>query len=79
MTMLKHKSSFIINGRNFYDESIDSDTRRYEEIRKLTTAQGKDNTTGNLLDYDYIKNHYKLVTVNLSRQKELNTDPKSIK
>ena len=79
MTMLKNKSSFIINGKNFYDQSIDSDTRRYEEIRKLTTAQGKDNTTGNLLVYDYIKNHYKLVTVNLSRQKELNTDPKSIK
>ena len=26
-----------------------------EEIRKLTTVQGEDYTTGCLLDYDYIK------------------------
>ena len=50
----------------------------YEEIRKLTTGQGEDYTTGCLLDYDYIKNHYKLVTVDLSRQKELDADPKAI-
>ena len=50
----------------------------YEEIRKLATGQGEDYTTGCLLDYDYIKNHYKLVTVDLSRQKELDADPKAI-
>ena len=33
-------------------------------------------TTGSLLDYDYIKNHYRLIAVDLSRQKELDTDPK---
>ena len=35
--------------------SIDSNTKRYEEIRKLTTGQNQDYTTGYLLDYDYIK------------------------
>ena len=30
------------------------------------------------MDYDYIKNHYRLIAVDLSRQKELNPDPKSI-
>ena len=35
--------------------SIDSNTKRYEEIRKLTTGQNQDYTTGCLLDYDYIK------------------------
>ena len=58
--------------------SIDSDTKRYEEIRKLTTGQGEDYTTGCLLDYDYIKNHYRLIAVDLSRQKELDADPKAI-
>ena len=38
----------------FYD---DSDIKRYEEIRKLTTAQVEDYTTGCLLDYDYIIIH----------------------
>ena len=58
--------------------SIDSDTKRYEEIRILTTGQGEDYTTGCLLDYDYIKNHYRLIAVDLSRQKELDADPKAI-
>ena len=31
-----------------------------------------------LLVYDYIKNHYRLIAVDLSRQKELDADPKSI-
>ena len=68
----------IINGKSFYDQGIDSDIKRYEEIRKLTTGQGEDCTTGCLLDYDYIKNHYRLMAVKLSRQKELNADPKAI-
>ena len=28
--------------------------------------------------YDCIKNHYRLIVVDLSRQKELDTDPKAI-
>ena len=35
--------------------SIDSNIKRYEEIRKLTTGQNQDYTTGCLLDYDYIE------------------------
>ena len=39
-----------MNGKNFYDQAIDSDIKQYEEIRKLTTGQGEGCTT--LLDYD---------------------------
>ena len=46
-----------INGKILYDKAIDSDIKRYEEIRKLTTGQGEDYTTGCLLDYGFIKNH----------------------
>ena len=31
-----------------------------------------------MLDYDYIKNHYKLIVIDLSRQKELDAEPKAI-
>ena len=68
----------IINGKNFYDQPIDSNIKRYEEIRKLTTRQGEDYTTGCLLDYDYIKNHYILIAVDLIREKELDANPKAI-
>ena len=42
-----------------------------EEIKELTTDQGEDYTTGCLLDYDYIKNLYSLIVVDVSRQRKL--------
>ena len=68
----------IVNGKNFYDQPIDSHVKRYEEIRKLTTGQGEDYTKECLLDYEYIKNHDRLIAVDLNRQKELDVDPKAI-
>ena len=44
----------------------------------VNNSEGKDYTTGCLLDYGYIQSHYKLIAVNLGRQKELNADPKAI-
>ena len=42
------------------------------------TGKGEDYTTGSLLDYGYFKEHYKLVAVDLSKQKELDADPRAI-
>ena len=64
--------------KKFYGQAIDSDIKRCEEIGKLTTGEGEDYTTGCLLEYDYIKNNYRLIAVDLSRQKEIDTDPKAI-
>ena len=66
----------IVNGKKFYDQAVDFNIKQYEEIRKLTTGEVEDYTTGCLLDYEYIKNHYRLIAVDLSRQKILDTDPK---
>ena len=70
----------MINGKNFYDQAIDSDIKKYiyQEITKLTTGQGEDYTTGCFLYYDYNKNHYRLIAVHLIIQKELDADPKPI-
>ena len=75
---LRLKKYNIIIGKNFYDQPIGSKIKWYQKIRKLTTGQGEDYTTGCLLDYGYIKNHYKLIAVDLSRQKVLDVDPKAI-
>ena len=64
--------------KNFYDYPIVSDITWYEKIRKLTTAQSENYTTGCLVDYEYIKNNYKLMAVYLSGQKELDSDPIAI-
>ena len=55
--------NFIIKRKNFYDQTVDSDIKQYEEIRKLAKRQGEDYTTGWLSDYYYIKNHYRLKAV----------------
>ena len=70
----------IINGKNFYDQPIDSDIKGYEEIRKLTTGQWQ---WWILYYWIFVrlwlyKNHYRLIAVDLSRQKELDADPKAI-
>ena len=41
-------------------------------------GKGEDYTTGSLLDYNYFDKHYKLVAVDLSKQRELDADPKAI-
>ena len=45
---------------------------------KNPKGQGEDYTTGCLLDYDYIKNHYILIAIDSSRQKEKDFDPNAI-
>ena len=72
------KYNVIIYGRNFYDNPIESDIEKYRELKKVMIGKGEDYTTGSLLDYDYFNKHYKLVAVDLSKQKELDADPKAI-
>ena len=72
------KYNVIIDGRNFYDNPIESDIEKYRELKKVMIGKGGDYTTGSLLDYDYFKKHYKLVAVDLSKQKELDADPRAI-
>ena len=73
-----NKYTVIIDGRNFYDNPIESDIEKYRELKKVMIGKGEDYTTGSLLDYNYFKKHYKLVAVDLSKQKELDVDPRAI-
>ena len=41
-------------------------------------GKGKDYTTGSSLDINYFKKHYKLAAVDLSKQRELDADPRAI-
>ena len=59
----------IIDGINFYDNPIESDIEKYRELKKVMIRKGEDYTTGSLLDYDYFKKNYKLVAIDLSKQK----------
>ena len=72
------KYNVIIDGRNFYDNPIESDIERYRELKDLMIGKEEDYPTGSLLDYDYFNKHHKLVAVDLSKQKELDADPRAI-
>ena len=45
----------MIDRKNFFDQQIKYDLKTYDNIRKIATGQGDDNTTGCLLDYPYFK------------------------
>ena len=68
----------LIDGRNFYGQPINDQIKKYDEIRTIATRKGDDYTTGCLLDYQYFKDHYQLIAVDLSKQKELEADIRAI-
>ena len=67
-----------IDGRNFYDQSINDLIKQYDEIRKISTGHGDDYTTGCLLDFAYFDKNYRLIAADLSKRKALDADPKAI-
>ena len=52
-----------------YNQATGCYIKRYAQIKKSTTQQVEDYATGCLLDYDYIKNNFRLISVDSSRQK----------
>ena len=68
----------LIDGRNFYDQPINDLVKQYDQIRKTATGQGDDYKTGCFLDYHYFKDHYRLIVVDLSKQKELVSDSTAV-
>ena len=68
----------MIDGRNFFDQPINSMNKTYENITKIATGQGDDYINGCLLDYSYFKENYKMIAIDLSKQQALDADPRAI-
>ena len=68
----------MIDGRNFFDQTIKNGIKTYENIQKITTGEGDDCTTGCLLDYNYFKRHYKMLAIDLSKEQALDANLKAI-
>ena len=58
----------IIDKLAFFDLPIKAE-EAYEKI--IDISRNNEDTTGNLLDYDYFKKHYKLIAIDLSKQQVL--------
>ena len=52
--------------------------KTYKNIRKITIGQGDDYTTGCLLGYSHLKEHYKMIAIDLSKQQALDADPRGV-
>ena len=70
--------NIMINGENSVDQLIKDSKVTYENIRKIATGQGDDDTTGCLLDYPYFKDSYKMIAVDLSKQQALDADRRAV-
>ena len=68
----------MTDGRNFFDQPVNSMSKTYENIRKIAAGKGDDYTTRCLVDYPYFKENYKTIAIDLSRQNELDADPRAI-
>ena len=59
----------MIDGRNYFYQTMKNNLRTYDNIRKIITSKGDDYTTGRLPDYPYFEKYYKLIATDLSKQK----------
>ena len=66
----------MIDGKNVFNQPIKNDKVTHENIRKIATGQGDDDTTGCLLDYTYFEKYCKMIAIDLSKQQALHADPK---
>ena len=59
----------LIDGKPFFEIPVKNKEEAYEQIIEMS----KNNyyTTDNLLDYEYFKDHYKLIAIDLSKQIKL--------
>ena len=56
----------MIYGQNFFDQRVRNNLITYDNIRKITTFQGDDYTTGCLLDYPYFKKYDMMIATDLT-------------
>ena len=68
----------MVDGKNFFDQSINNDFKTYENIRKIATGKGDDYTTVCLLNYPYFKENFKIIAIDLSKQQSLDADLRAI-
>ena len=65
----------LIDGESFLDLPVKNKEEAYEKIIEM--SNNNDYTTGNLLDFAYFKENYRLIAIDLSKQTKLK-DPQQM-
>ena len=63
----------LIDGNAFFELPVKNIEENYEKIIQITNHSGY-YTRGDLLDYEYFKEHYKLIAIDLRKQIELENE-----
>ena len=71
-------NNFMNDGKNFFDQPINSDFKTNKNVRRTATGQGDEYTTGCLLNCSYFKENYRMIAIDLSKQQALDADPRAI-
>ena len=58
-----------MDGKSFFDLPVKKREEAYKKINDMSKTN--DYTTGNLLDFAYFKNNYRLIAIGLSNQTNL--------
>ena len=58
----------LIDEKSFFDLPVKNKEEAYEKIIEM--SNNNDYTTGNLLDFAYFKENYKLIAINLTKLKD---------
>ena len=59
----------LIDGKRFFDLPVKSEEEACEKIIEMSNSN--DYTTGNLVDFAYFKENYRLITTDLSKQTKI--------
>ena len=60
----------LIDGKSFFDLPVRNEAEAYEKIIEM--SNNNDYTTGNLLDFAYYKENYRLIAIDLRKQTKIN-------
>ena len=73
---IKNNYNVLIDGNPFFELPVKNIEETYEKISQISDDNGYF-TRGNLLDFNYFKEHYKMIAIDLSKQVALeNKDTK---
>ena len=64
-----------MDGKSFFDLAIKNEEEAYEKF--IDMSNNNDYMTGNLLDFTYYKENYRLIAIDLSKQTKIK-DPQQI-
>ena len=68
--------NILIDGKSFFDLPVKNEEEAYEKIIEM--SNNNHYKTGNLLDFAYFKENYRLIAIDLSKQTKLKDSQKLI-